>query len=221
MILLVSGATRYPRDARIGHLIVPRQWNDPASLDLSAPYAFDNGAFSGFDEGAFVRMLERYSGLGGRTEGNGCDGSTSAGCLFAAAPDVVGDAASTRSRWPFWSRLIHGLGLPPAFVAQDGLGQCDTPWDELACLFIGGSTKFKESLQVRDLVLAARHRDVWVHWGRVNSKRRLELIMKAMGDYPKWSFDGTGFSMFPNTNIPKVGQWTEEIKAQPELGLCT
>lgn len=220
MILLVSGATGYPRDERIGHLIVPKQWNDPTTLDLDrVPHAMDNGAFSGFDEGAFIRMLERFSGPCGHTGGNRCDGSTSAGCLFVTAPDVVADAASTRARWPFWSRLIRGLGLPPAFVAQDGLREFDAPWDEMGCLFIGGSTKFKESEQTRDLVRTAIYRGLWVHWGRVNGQRRLELILKAMLGYERWSFDGTGFSRWPDTNIPLVAEWVENIQAQPELGL--
>ncbi len=214
MLLLVSGATRYPRDARVGHLVVPRQWN--AALDLHpGRWAMDNGAFSGFDEGAFVRMLERFSGLDGRVRGNGCDGSTPAGCLFVTAPDVVADAASTLARWPFWSRLIRGLGFAPAFVAQDGLTPGRVPWDDLGALFIGGSTRYKESAEARTLCGLAKARGLWVHWGRVNGKRRYELALKAGAD----SIDGTGFSMFPDTNIPKADEWHEEIQQQPELHL--
>src|SRR5690242_12038166 len=114
MLLLVSGATSYPRSANVGHLIVPRQWN--TSLDLQPQrHAFDNGAFTGFDEGAFIRMLERFASV--------------PGALFVTAPDVVGDAASTLARWPFWSKLIRGLGWPPAFVAQDGLTPDRVPWE--------------------------------------------------------------------------------------------
>lgn len=140
MILLVSGATTYPRDAQIGHLIVPKQWNDPRSLDLSQPWAMDNGAFSGFDAGAFVRMLEAYHPY-----------QASHSCRFVVAPDVVADAAATRKLWPFWSRLIRGLGYPVAFVAQDGLLHDVTPWNELDALFIGGSTAYKESGDARSL----------------------------------------------------------------------
>lgn len=201
MLLLVSGATRFPRTADVGHFIVPRQWNDPASLDLSQPWAMDNGAFSGFDEGAFVRMLEAYQGY--------------PGCLFVTAPDVVADAAATRAKWPFWSQLIRSVGFPVAFVAQDGLSPEQVPWTELAAVFIGGSTAYKESDDARSLCAMAKARGVWVHWGRVNSKRRYELALKAGCD----SIDGTGFSMYPDTNIPHVAEWDAEIAAQPELGL--
>ncbi len=202
MIVLVSGATSYPRDAQIGHLIVPRSWNLATALDLQPrQWAMDNGAFSGFDEGAFVRMLERFA--------------DKPGCLFATAPDFVGDAASTLARWPFWCRLLRGLGLPPAFVAQDGLTADRVPWGEMGALFIGGSTAYKESAEARGLCAYAKANGIWVHWGRVNGKRRYELAKKAGCD----SIDGSGFSMYPNANIPKVAGWESEIQAQPELAL--
>lgn len=200
MLLLVSGATKHPRGPDVGHLVVPRQWSLADALDLQpGRWAMDNGAFIGFEEGAFVRMLEKFSGI--------------PGCLFVTAPDFVGDAAATRARWPFWSRLIRGLGLPAAFVAQDGLTPDQVPWRDLGCVFIGGSTTYKESTEARTLCGLAKARGVWVHWGRVNGKRRYELALKAGTD----SIDGTGFSMYPDTNIPKAAQWKAEISQQPEL----
>jgi hypothetical protein len=201
VIVLVSGATAYPRDAQIGHLIVPKQWNDPANLDLRV-HAMDNGCFSGFDAGAFTRMLEAYHPY-------------QASHKFVTVPDVVADAASTLKLWPFWSLLVRGLGYRPAFVAQDGLTAELVPWDELGALFIGGSTKFKESAFARTLCGMAKARGLWVHWGRVNGKRRYELAQIAGAD----SIDGTGFSMYPDTNIPKVDRWQRQIDAQPLLSL--
>ncbi len=201
MLVLVSGATKTVRPDHVGHLIVPRAWNHADALQLQpGKWAMDNGAFSGFDEGAFVRMMEHFSGM--------------PGCLFVTAPDVVADAASTLKRWPFWSRLIRGLGFAPAFVAQDGLGlQGRTPWDEIGALFIGGSTSYKEGAEARTLCGIAKARGIWVHWGRVNGKRRYELAQIAGAD----SIDGTGFSMYPDTNIPKVSEWERQIQAQPSL----
>lgn len=207
-LLLVSGATKSERSTAVGHLIVPKQWNLPASLELHPGcWAMDNGAFSGFDPGAFVRMLEAYHPYHAA--------QAYQGCRFVTAPDVVGDAASTLRLWPFWSHLIRGLGLPPAFVAQDGLDPARVPWDELGALFIGGTTAYKESAHVRSLVAFAQARGVWTHWGRVNGKRRYELMLKAGAD----SFDGTGFSMYPDTNIPLVADWHDQIQQQPELVL--
>jgi len=200
VIVLVSGATRFPRSETVGHLIVPKAWALPTSLHLHpGQWAMDNGAFQGFDEGAFIRMLERFAGI--------------PGCLFVTAPDVVGDAAATLARWPFWQTLLHGVGFPVAFVAQDGLIPETTPWRSMEALFIGGTTGFKEGPIARSLCAMAKARGIWVHWGRVNGKRRYELAMKAGCD----SIDGSGFSMFPDTNIPLAAQWEDQITAQPEL----
>jgi hypothetical protein len=208
MLLLVSGATTYPRSETVGHLVVPGSWNDPRSLGLQpGRWAMDNGAFGGaFDPGQFVTMLETFAG--------------ESGCLFVTAPDVIyksgiGDAAATLRRWPFWSRLIRGLGLPPAFVAQDGLTAERVPWDEMGALFIVGSTRYKESAEARSLCGYAKARGLWVHWGRVNGKRRYELAQIAGAD----SIDGTGFSRHSDVNIPLVGQWTNEIEQQPAFSL--
>jgi hypothetical protein len=202
VLLLVSGATKYPRSEKVGHLIVPRQWNRLASLDLQhGRWAMDNGAFSGFDEGAFIRMLERFADV--------------PGCLFVTAPDFVGDAASTLERWLFWSRLLLGIGHRPAFVAQNGLTADRVPWDELGALFIGGDDAFKDGDVARSLCGIAKAKGKWVHWGRVNGKRRYELAIKAGAD----SIDGTGFSMYPDTNIPLAEKWRAELQQQPEFGL--
>jgi len=56
MLLLVSGATLHPRSERVGHLIVPKAWGLPNSINPQpGRWAMDNGAFSGFDAGAFVQ----------------------------------------------------------------------------------------------------------------------------------------------------------------------
>lgn len=202
MLLLVSGATRTARSEHVGHLIVPSAWNKPESLGLvPGKWAMDNGAFSRFDGDAFMAMLEIFRPY--------------PGCLFVAAPDVIRDAARTRRQWAFWRDVIHGVGLPAAFVAQDGLQLDQMPWDECEALFVGGTTDYKESQDVRTLCAYAKARGKFVHWGRVNGKRRYELALKAGCD----SIDGTGFSMYPDTNIPKVDEWNTAIQRQPELGL--
>ena len=200
MLTLVSGATSYPRSGEIGHLIVPRQWNAPESLNLQPhKWAMDNGAFLGFDEGAFVRMVERFAPI--------------PGCLFVTAPDVVGDAAATCARFPFWARVLRGLELPIAFVAQDGITMARVPWDVIGAIFIGGTDIYKESSAARELCAYAKARGLWVHWGRVNGRRRYELAKKTGAD----SIDGSGFSMFPETRIPMLTEWEHGIRAQPEL----
>lgn len=200
MLLLLSGATTFPRSERVGDLIVPRQWSNPDTLDLvPGRWAMDNGCFVGLDPGAFMRMLYAYR--------------QKPGCVFVTAPDAVGDAAETRYLWTFWAPVIRSLGHTPAFVAQDGLDPHDVPWDAGIALFIGGSTPFKESQLARSLIAMAKARGIWAHVGRVNGKRRYEMMLQAGAD----SIDGTGFSRYPDTNIPKVDEWRDLIRQQPAL----
>jgi hypothetical protein len=200
VLLLLSGATRYRRSASVGDFIVPKAWAPAASLTLAPRrWAMDNGAFSGFDAGAFVRMLEEFARV--------------PGCLFCTAPDVVGDAASTLKLWPFWARLIRGLGFPPALVAQDGLAADRVPWDHLGALFIGGTTAYKTSPDVAALVAYAKARGIWVHVGRLNGRIRYRFARTIGAD----SFDGTGFSRWSDKRIPKIQQWDRLVEAQPAL----
>jgi hypothetical protein len=204
MLLLVSGATatvkRWKR--QVGELIVPGAGNAPDSLMLApGRWAMDNGAYSGgFDAAAFVAMLERFYGR--------------KGCRFVAAPDVVADAHETLRRWPFWSRLIRGVGFVPALVAQDGLTVPDVPWTELGAVFIGGSTEWKLGPQARDLMAYAQTRGLWVHVGRVNSRQRIWHFGRLAN-----SWDGGQYSMFADRRIPEGVADAEAVQQQQVMAL--
>lgn len=128
-------------------------------------------------------------------------------CRFATAPDVVGDAKATLERSLPWLPRIRELGLPAAFVAQDGLEFYDVPWPELDALFIGGSTMWKLSSFARELVEEAKRRDKWVHLGRVNSRKRV-LIAR---DWGCDSVDGTFLAFGPYKNLPECLRWMDEV----------
>lgn len=177
-MLLVSGATRttarFASDKRLGALLVPGNGNKPAGK----PWACDNGAFAGFREKAFLKMLGKVRGL--------------PGCLWVAAPDVVGDALGTRERFDKWEPVIRAMGFPVALVAQNGLTVETTPWARLECLFLGGDDAFKLGPEARALVAEARRRGKLVHMGRVNTLRRLRYAHSIGCD----SVDGTQWSRF-------------------------
>lgn len=187
VILLVSGATATVRKWRqVGELIIPTAGNAPDSLKLQpGMWAMDNFCYSGFDAAAFVRMLERFHGR--------------KGCRFVTCPDVVADAHGTLLRWPFWSRLIRGVGFVPALAAQDGLTSTDVPWSEIGALFIGGSTEWKLGPHAATLIGYAKARGLWVHVGRVNSRHRIWHFARLGAD----SWDGGQYSMFPDRRIPE------------------
>lgn len=201
MILFVSGATvTVRRWKQVGELVVPGAGNSPDSLRLvPGMWAMDNGAYSGFQPDLFVRMLERFHGMGG--------------CRFVACPDVVGDAYATLELWPFWSRVIRGVGFVPALVLQDGMLASEAPWKQAGAVFVGGSTEWKISQQARELCAYAKARGLWVHVGRVNSKKRIYEAARMGAD----SFDGGQYSMFAERRIPEGVADAAAAEAQGRL----
>lgn len=178
------------RAGTLGYIDTPAQGNKrPEDVIWCA----DNGAFSdNFDEEKWWRFL--------------VDNSHRAdSCLFAVAPDVVGDAQATLTRsWP-WLGKIRELGYPVAFVAQDGFESIhNTPWDQFDCLFIGGTTSWKLGPHARAAVAEAKRRGKWVHMGRVNSERRWRYADAIGCD----SVDGTFLTFGPDVNLPRLLAWT-------------
>lgn len=162
-------------------------------------WAVDNGRFSAprsyTDEG-FIRWLKRHD---------------PARCLFAVAPDVLGDHQATVALSRPVMPEIRRAGYRVAFVAQDGWDERTVPWTQFDCLFIGGTTQFKLSA---GRAIAAAHRHVkWVHMGRVNSFKRLR-VAAAMGCQ---SADGTFLKFAPKTNVPRMLKWLENLERQPLL----
>jgi hypothetical protein len=197
--ILINGGPaidRFGPTGRVGRLVSPRSGN---AIPSSLPWAADNDAYRAWDERRFLAML-RY--LDNRP-----------GCLFVAAPDVVGDARGTLDRFDDWRWEIVGRGLPVALVAQDGLEGLAVPWDEFDALFIGGSTAWKLSAAAEDLGREATRRGKWLHMGRVNSRKRIRHALEIGCD----SIDGTGFSRFPDKYLADGLRWIAEIEREIEL----
>lgn len=136
-------------------------------------------------------------------------------CLFAVAPDVMGDAQATIHRSLRVLSDIRSLGYPAALVAQDGLECLPIPWDDLDVLFIGGTTAWKLSGDAAKITSQALARRKWVHMGRVNSFRRLRYAA-AIGCS---SVDGTLLRFGPDVKLPKLEQWMESIMRGHQIAL--
>jgi hypothetical protein len=130
-------------------------------------------------------------------------------CLFATAPDVVGDAAATLERSRPFLPAIRALGYPAALVAQDGLEDLGVPWEEFDVLFIGGSTDWKLGEAVRELVAEAKARGKHVHMGRVNSGKRFRYAESIGCD----TVDGTYLTFGPVVNLPRLMKWFDNAAA--------
>ena len=198
MKILVSGATRtIERLAagryrqHLGHLLQPNQGNAVASLARTGlPIAADNAAFSGFDEGRFLAMVERVKPFAP---------------LWVVVPDLVGDCRGTISMFDHYVDSLDRAGadnVPLAIVGQDGMEDCDCDWwmGFAAAFFIGGSTEWKLSAAAADLASAAKARGPQVHMGRVNTLRRIRYAASIGCD----SIDGSGFSKFPDSTLPQA-----------------
>lgn len=200
LILLVSGATRVVREhPHVGVLVVPGAGNAPESILDGRPWAMDNGAFSGLNVPAFLRMLRRFRGW--------------PGCLFVTAPDVVGDAAATNELFADWAPVIRSMGWPVAYVGQDGLRLDDVPWDSLDAVFLGGSTDWKLGPVARDLAAYAKARGKWVHMGRVNSHARIRHAIRVGCD----SVDGSSWSKWSERYVPTFAAVVQRFNGGPLL----
>lgn len=162
------------------------------------PWAADNGCYTLGDR----FDLDQYLAWLGRQPRDDC--------LFATAPDVVGDAAATWVRSAPVLPAIRALGFPAALVAQDGLELLDVDWPAFDALFIGGTTAWKLGPAAARLASAAKAAGKHVHMGRVNSLRRLRYAQAIGCD----SADGTYLSFGPAENLPKLLGWVRDVTTQ-------
>lgn len=173
----------------LGRLITPRHYSSIEKTAGSYPWAVDNDCFNGFDYIAFDRMLDRLKPLAET-------------CLFVSVPDVVGDAAATAHRFECWSSATRRRGLPSALVLQDGVEHLARwlaiAWPRIDAVFVGGTTEWKLGPAAAAIAREAKQRGKWVHWGRVNTNRRIRHI-RATGACD--SFDGTKWAMFRHTYL--------------------
>jgi hypothetical protein len=210
----VSGCTRTTqqvmlrRPDRLGVLLTPangnREW-----WDETVAWACDNDCFKGLNAPAYLRMLARVVGFRTRP-------------AFVPCPDVVADAGKTWDGYDAWVPVLRSLGLPVALVLQDGIERLR--WGarlphamrfELAAVFVGGSTAWKLGDHAARLSLEAHAAGLHVHWGRVNTLRRIVYIARRMRDGQAWcdTIDGTGFSSYGDKRIPKAVEWIDRALA--------
>lgn len=181
----------------IGALLTPFSQRNAPSQDWL--WAADNGCFAEkWDEETWLRWLQMKQ-----------NPSTA---LFATVPDVVADHSATVARWNRYAPKVKSLGYKTAFVLQDGAEPQTIPFSEIDALFIGGSTEYKMSEQARQLVAIAQSQGKWIHMGRVNSRRRMQLAFEWGCD----SVDGTYLAFGPDKNTPRLIRMLKDA-TQPQL----
>ncbi len=191
------------RAGNLGMITTPAQGN---VIEDGYWWCADNGVFGGHYPGdeEYLAWLSSLRHLADR-------------CLFAVAPDVVANHWATVNRSYDMLPRIRDLGFPVAFVAQDYMETCAWDlWDDIDCLFIGGSTEWKLSPEAANLARCAASLSKWVHMGRVNSFKRYRYAWDvAECD----SVDGTYLTFGPDKNLPNVLSWRDQLAAEPSLDL--
>ena len=188
------------RRGQLGQIITPATGN---RVIPGVAWCADNAAYTGSYPGddRYLAWLSRHTAHADR-------------CAFAAAPDVVGDAAATLARSTPMLARIRAAGYPAALVAQDGLEHLSVPWDDFDVLFLGGSTGWKLGPAAADLAAEARARGLAVHCGRVNSLRRLRHA-QAIGCH---SVDGTHLAYGPDRALPELLRWLAVVNQPASTG---
>lgn len=161
----------------IGQLLTPLtryRLRDPARK-----WAIDNGFFAQAEIDAYLALLEREK-------------HHQQNCLFVTLPDVVGSARRTIEVFERWKRREELKGWKLALVCQDGQEHLPIPWDDIAAVFIGGSTNWKCGDHAAHIIKAAKALQIWAHVGRVNGPERWEHFEKLGAD----SADGTGLARY-------------------------
>lgn len=172
----------------IGCIVTPMQRNItfPDEWDVIA----DNGCFSQkWSERHWFRWLLETPRL----------------VRFAVCPDVYDPAGGpchdeTLDRWRHYAPRMRRAGFTPAFVCQVG-STADTVPSDADVLFLGGTTEWKLGREACEI--AEARGDRWVHMGRVNSRKRLN-IARSMGCD---SADGTYLTYGPDKNIVRLLSW--------------
>ena len=190
-MLYLSGVVRPDMPA----MVTPRMRQRPP---VGQPWAADNGRYASPQDYSDDKYLAWLAKMPAES------------CLFATAPDVVGDAAATLAMSAPMLAPIRAAGYPVALVAQDGLESLDVPWADFDVLFIGGSTVWKLGDAAAELAREAKQCGKWVHMGRVNSRSRMVYAESIGCD----SADGTTLRFEPGRDVQS---WARHVIANPSI----
>lgn len=155
--------------------------------DPSRSWAIDNGGFKKLNIPGLQSLLRR-------------EDHHRENCLFVAAPDIVGSAQRTLELFDHFKPMLAGWKI--ALVCQDGQEMLPIPWDQISAVFIGGSTNWKCSHHVEQIIRTAQLFGKWVHIGRVNDPARYRHFEELGAD----SCDGTGLARYSHMRRAIAGR---------------
>jgi hypothetical protein len=192
-MLYLSGVVRPDLPA----MITPDMYQAPPPGQL---WAADTGCYTRperYTDARYLAWLRKHAGDLER-------------CIFATAPDVVGDMERTLDIAVPMLGQIRALGYPAALVCQPTTTTDMVPWELVDALFLGGPDAWKHGEDAYRLCRAARARGVWLHMGRVNGAGRMDLARSFGCD----SVDGTVLRFDPSR---PVARWVAHAATRPML----
>jgi len=184
-----------------------RQLVTPVYPRVSRPargFALDNGAWAAHQRGGRLdvhRFAEMLYALGRHAD-------------FVVAPDIVAGGRESLAVSIHWLPTCLYNARRVLIAVQDGMEPQDfdgVPLGPRVGLFVGGSTDWKLST-LPAWGRLARRRGAWLHVGRVNTARRIQLCRDAGAD----SFDGTSVTRFADT-LPLLDGARRQVGVLPAL----
>lgn len=193
-------AARAATDRRIGLMMQPKS----ATVQHQDAYpwqALDNGAFGAWKSGKPFDAVKWQRELARVRPGPDF--------LFAVVPDVVGDHAATVAAWEEHASTVLALGLPAAFVLQNGCTDISQVPPDASAVFVGGDDTYKLGSDAGRVCWQAHAAGLWVHMGRVSSTKRI-LRALAMGCD---SADGTFIRFGPHDfQLDRITRWFDAAR---------
>jgi hypothetical protein len=200
----------------LGRLLQPRHFS---SVELTAaagiPWAADNDCFQGLDPHGYCAMLDRLHQAridvaGGERRGERWTDL----CKFVTVPDRVGDAWETARMFEQWAPAVERRGLPVGLVLQNGIERpalqrwLARSWHRIDAVFVGGDDEFKLGPIAAQHVQLAKRDGKWVHWGRVNSLKRMRYCTSTGACD---SMDGSSWAKFRHALLDKGLAWCAQV----------
>lgn len=172
----------------------------PLPLSEGRMWCLDNNAFTtGFNPNRYFSLINKFHPFIEQ-------------CMFAVIPDRVGDASETLKLYYQWYDEFKQLGVPLAYVSQDGQDQLPLP-EDFQWLFIGGTDNWKMSKRSEQLIRKCQSLGKKIHVGRVNSLKRM-MWCKYLNVN---SVDGTHIKFGPDINKKKLIRWMHKTNSKKFL----
>lgn len=165
----------------------------------SVPYILDNGAYSydSFDDwkldigSSWLAMVDVIRTVPVER------------CRFVNMIDRPGNWSRTLKLFDKYKTLLPNKSRR-MITLQDGAGIMTVPWKEIGGVFVGGSTKWKQSSHARKITRYARDNGFWVHVGRVKTWRRMDSWFGECD-----SIDGSGIARYEHM-FDKAAHYVKE-----------